>query len=197
MSVLGKNALIELMSKENANERLFITPLLEDSQITESTIDIRLGNDFIVTKRGALASVDPASEINPTSSQSMHRNNLREKFYLHPNELVLANTLEYFCLPNTVSGYVTSRSSWGRAGLVIATATIIHPGFRGTITLELLNLGEVPMVLYPGLAVAQIALHECKGAGSYEGQFSNSTTTVGSKLNIKKSENSFWVGKDS
>ena len=83
--------------------------------------------------------------------------------------MVLASTLEYVRLPKSISAYVTSRSKWGRLGLVIATATAIHPGFTGTITLELVNHGNIPLVLYPGLAIAQLILAKAEGAVVYDG----------------------------
>lgn len=81
------------------------------------------------------------------------------KFLLHPGMLALVPTLEWIKLPATLQGIVTARSSWAREGLSIATASIIHPGYKGVITLELANLGQIPLVLYPGLRVAQIAFH--------------------------------------
>jgi dCTP deaminase len=63
-------------------------------------------------------------------------------------------------LPKNLSAQASGRSSWGRLGLVIATATLIQPKFRGTITLELANIGTVPIVLYVGVRIAQITLEE-------------------------------------
>ena len=61
MSVIGKTKLIELLCREEMDERLIITPLLNrDQQVNEASVDIRLGNDFIVTRRGNLALLDPA-----------------------------------------------------------------------------------------------------------------------------------------
>jgi dCTP deaminase len=57
-----------------------------------------------------------------------------------------------------MSGEALGRSSWGRLGLIIATATLVEPGFRGTITLELTNVATVPIVLYVGMRIAQIVL---------------------------------------
>lgn len=53
-------------------------------------------------------------------------------------------------------GMVTARSTWAREGLSIATATLVEPGYEGIVTLELANLGQVPIALYPGLELAQI-----------------------------------------
>jgi len=45
------------------------------------------------------------------------------------------------------------------APLIIATATGVHPGFTGCLTLELFNSGEVPIALYPGMAISQFFMH--------------------------------------
>jgi dCTP deaminase len=176
MSVLGKTRIEKLLHARKLEDRLIVTPLLDPSQIGPASIDVRLGHDFITTRRGNLPYIDPAQiTVDPNRYQSRHYVNLREAFYLHPNELVLASTLEYLRLPKSVAASVTSRSSWGRAGLVIATATAVHPGFTGTITLELVNHGEVPLVLYPGLSIAQLVLSEAVGSKEYRGRFGGHT----------------------
>ena len=68
-------------------------------------------------------------------------------------------TLEWIKLPANLQGIVTARSSWAREGLSIATASLIHPGYKGVVTLELANLGQIPLSLYPGLRIAQIAFY--------------------------------------
>lgn len=174
MSVLGQQRLIEAIESDDPEKQLVLTPLLNPRQVGEASIDIRLGNDFVVTRRGNLPSIDPAAD-DPRSARynARHYANFGSKFYLHPNELVLGSTLEYVKVPLNLSAWVTSRSRWGRVGLVIATATAIQPGFSGTITLELVNLGEVPLVLYPGLLVAQLIFSDCEGAAKYKGTFSD------------------------
>jgi len=171
MSVIGKAKIVEFLKKNPLSERLIVTPLVDENQIGDASIDMRLGNDFIVTRKGNLSCIDPKSDDSQYRRyQAKHHINFGDKFYLHPGELVLAGTLEYVRLPKTLSGFVTSRSRWGRAGLVIATATAVAPGFAGSITLELVNLGEVPLVLYPGLRVSQLVLEECLGGEEYSGE---------------------------
>ncbi len=79
--------------------------------------------------------------------------------WLHPDQFVLGATLEFIRLPATVGAYVLGRSSWGRIGLIVATAVMIQPGFTGAVTLELVNEGESPIALYPGSRIAQLAVH--------------------------------------
>jgi dCTP deaminase len=200
MSVIGHHELLKLLSRPKLEDRLIVTPLLnKEIQVSEASIDIRLGNDFIVTRRGNLAKLDPAlNDGREHRYQTKHFVNFRECFYLHPHELVLAGTLEHFRLPIDVAATVTSRSQWGRAGLVIATATAVHPGFCGTITLELLNLGEVPLVLYPGSRVAQMIFTTCDGAKPYDGQMAHKTGAHFANLahDRRNSDGEFWLPKD-
>jgi dCTP deaminase len=194
MSVLGKARIEALLKEARLKDRLIITPLLSIEQIQSASVDIRLGHDFTTTRKGNLPYID-ASESNfePHRHQSRHYVNRSERFFLHPHELVLASTLEYLRLPTTVSGWVTSRSSWGRAGLVIATATAVHPGFTGAITLELLNLGEVPLVLYPGLSVAQLILVDAEGASDYTGHFNFQIDAHHADVvKHKQADHAFW-----
>lgn len=195
MSILGKVKIEKLLQARKLADRLIITPMLDPGQIGPASIDIRLGHDFITTRRGNLPYIDPAkTDVDPNRYQSKHYVNLREPFYLHPNELVLASTLEYVRIPRSVAATVTSRSSWGRTGLIIATATAVHPGFTGAITLELVNHGEVPLVLYPGLPVAQLILSEAVGSEEYKGRFGGHVDAQHSRVGAEdRSDLDFWT----
>lgn len=195
MTTLGRKKITDLLSMPNIEDRLIVTPLFSKDQIGEASIDIRIGNMFIVTRKGNLLGMDVARDmLEERRSQSRHYVNFHEQFFLHPNELVLAGTLEFFRLPNSVAAVVTSRSSWGRAGLVIATATAVHPGFKGTLTLELVNVGEVPLVLYPGISVAQIVFSACEGGVGYSGRFANHIEAETPNLSKdKRSDLEYWT----
>ena len=125
--------------------------------IKDASLDIRLGNQFIVFVRSTVASFAPLqSKYDPRSIQRRVRLSWGDKFILHPNELVLASTLEYFVLPSDISAQVITRSSYGRLGLLSATAVQVQPNFHGCLTLELVNLGTVPLELIPGERIAQL-----------------------------------------
>jgi dCTP deaminase len=82
-------------------------------------------------------------------------------FILHPGEFVLGTTLERVRIPPDLVAKVEGRSSLGRLAVVVhATAGFVDPGFEGHITLELSNLGRVPVALHPGTRISQIALHQ-------------------------------------
>ncbi|MFZ0496725.1 MAG: dCTP deaminase [Methylocella sp.] len=86
-----------------------------------------------------------------------------QEFILHPGRFVLASTLEWLNFPACLGGYVVGKSTWARRGLIIETAAGIHPGFNGCLTLELANVGEVPIKIRPGMKIAQIFVHELLG----------------------------------
>jgi len=159
--------LLENSHAKGKEERLAITPLLDKkSQLKydESSIDLRLGTEFIVVnKEVGPMMINPADRSAFLEQRRKYQKRIfvpfGKPFNLHPHEFALARTLEYISLPKQMSAYVIGRSSLGRLGLVIATATMVHPLFQGTITLELANVGNVPIVIYPGMRIAQLAIH--------------------------------------
>jgi dCTP deaminase len=81
-----------------------------------------------------------------------------EPFILHPGEFVLGQTVEWVELPDDLVARLEGRSSLGRIGLLIhSTAGYIDPGFRGTVTLELSNVANLPIALYFGMRIGQIS----------------------------------------
>jgi len=182
MSVLSRSA---ILSRLDAGD-LVISPIINpNKQIGSSSIDLRMGTVALIARAGGQSHVNPATYRNRVN-KSDHSSIVAEKqkherwdipfyepFLLHPGSLVLVPTLEWVILPYDLQGTVTARSSWAREGLNIATATIINPGFKGIITLELANFGEIPIKLFPGLRLAQIAFYELKAEGSYVDQEPN------------------------
>jgi dCTP deaminase len=143
---------------------LVITPLparsFRDLGSTGSaSVDLRLGTWFVVLRRDRLAVLragwpSPESHLATTTYVPFGGT-----YCLHPGTFVLGITLEWIRLPYDLAAYVIGRSSWGRRGLIIATATAVHPGFAGCLTLELSNIGETPVELKPGTTVCQLCLH--------------------------------------
>jgi dCTP deaminase len=197
MSILGKSRIETLLREPNPEARLFITPILDSAQISGASFDVRLGFDYVTIKRGNVGTFDPATEEKSGDRfKTPHFLNRKRPFYLHPNEMALASTLEHFRLPLSVGAYATSRSTWGRRGLIIATATAINPGFSGVITLELVNHGNVPLVLYPGICVAQLIFHSAEGAVRYAGSLSNQTGPLQPRVsNAGTTDADFWLPK--
>lgn len=173
MSVLVDKDILKLLE----NGKLVVTPLLDPAkQLGEASIDVRLGNEFINFRRPNLGEIDPSKrdklQLEIEQYQEKQRIDYGKKFILHPRQFVLGATLEYIALPSNVAGQVVGRSSWGRLGLIIATATAVQPAFKGCITLELVNDGEVPIVLYPGMRIAQLVLYETSAkVEKYSGRY--------------------------
>jgi dCTP deaminase len=135
-----------------------------------AAIDLRLGRWFLVFRHSRNEVLDVLKEAGAAKEGALQKIAksvfvpFGEKFVLHVGKFVLGTTLEWIRVPATAAGYVTGKSSWGRRGLVIETAAGIHPGFSGCLTLEIGNLGEVTINLYPGMPICQIFLHAATGA---------------------------------
>jgi len=113
------------------NKELVIRPLLDNSQISEITVDFRLGYDFLVSVQGRNAFIDASfnydkktNSINSFFQETRRR--LGDTFILHPDQTVLTTSLEYIKLPNNVFAILNMRSSYTRLGLTIST--IVQPG---------------------------------------------------------------------
>ena len=178
MSVLNKAEIETLMSHTDYTQKLLVTPLLSQDQIGPASVDVRLGSSIIIPRRTFVGSHDVTDKkrVHQVEKRLYDRFRLKyhSEFVLHPNQLVLAVTLEYISLPFDIFCQVASRSSWGRLGLVVATASIVQPGFKGCLTLELANLSDSPVTLYPGLLVGQLVFMHVGAGGEkvlYHGRY--------------------------
>jgi dCTP deaminase len=174
--VLTRKELNECLNAPALKERLVVTPLLDrDAALGESSIDVRLGNQFLVLKRESLAALDlgraPLTDVSRHKFLSRIVRSRREAFVLHPRQLVIGSSLEYIHIPAGLMCYVVGKSTWGRMGLIIATATKVDPGFKGCVTLEIVNEGEVPLFLYPGFPIAQLVIHRTESPTVYRGRY--------------------------
>lgn len=144
---------------------LVITPsIYPKKQYGTNSIDVRLGPFFLVPRPTRYTHIQPnPHETHDTDVpvdvfyEEVYRS-VGKEFILHPHQFVLAGTLEYVSLPTDYYALVLGRSTWGRLGLNIATATAVQTGFRGCLTLELRNLGETPLPLTIGTRIAQLCL---------------------------------------
>lgn len=139
-------------------DRLVVTPLLDEEQIGPASIDLRLGTEFLLLKKTESAGLDVKSVPLDTSLHDRVSVPWGEGLWLHPSQFVLGSTLEFVRLPADLAALLLGRSSWARLGLVVETAGMVQPGFSGALTYELVNTGDSPICLYPGLRVAQIAI---------------------------------------
>jgi dCTP deaminase len=144
-----------------------------------ASLDVRLGNWFSVARRPLVANVSlsetEAEEDSADSGMEELFVPFEGKFLIHPGDLVLGASLEFVALPPDLTAFVEGRSSLGRRGLIVATASPIAPGFHGVVVLELVNAGTVPLVLKPGIAIAQLVFQTMSSPASgehlYSGRF--------------------------
>ena len=138
------------------NGRLGIEPFAPEL-IQPSSVDVRIDKYFRVFNNSKYTHIDPKLEMPDLTTEVEVPED--EPFVLHPGEFVLAATLEKFTLPNDLAGRLEGKSSLGRLGLLThSTAGFIDPGFSGHITLELSNVANLPITLWPGMKVGQLAL---------------------------------------
>ncbi len=163
MTILSRSEILERIASNDIDSRLIVTPITDiERQISEGTIDIRLGTQFIVFKGRKIETLDATTKEVETKIREFQDRiyvPYGNKFILQPNEFVLGGSLEYMKFPCDLLGYVVGRSSWGRLGLIIETSPIVHSCFIGVITFELSNLSTAPIALYPGTRIAQLVIH--------------------------------------
>ena len=140
----------------DAPERLSIEPF-DAEMVQPSSIDVRLDKFFRVFNNSRYTHIDPKQEMPDLTSEVEVAEG--DAFVLHPGEFVLGATLEKFTLPANLAGRLEGKSSLGRLGLLThSTAGFIDPGFSGHITLELSNTANLPITLWPGMKVGQLAI---------------------------------------
>lgn len=164
--MIKSDKLADLLTDYDSPDPLVIRPVPNIELVRNSgsaSIDLRLGCWFSTLRESRQTVLDVNTTRNHGRDEpaltKLHHVPFGKAFILHPRRFVLGVTLQWIRLPRNIGGYVTSRSSWGRRGLIIATAVGVHPGFAGCLTLELSNVGELPIRLYPGLDICQFFLH--------------------------------------
>jgi dCTP deaminase len=159
--------------------RLVIDPL-DDDAIQPSSIDVRLDNRFRVFYTARHPYIDVKQPMDDLTELVEVKPD--DAFILHPGEFVLGSTLEQVGIPPDLAARLEGKSSLGRLGLMThSTAGFLDPGFVGHVTLELSNVANLPITLYPGMRIGQIAVFQLttpaerpygsRGVGSkYQGQ---------------------------
>ncbi|WP_166657909.1 dCTP deaminase [Actinokineospora alba] len=142
--------------KELSSERLGIEPF-DPEMVQPSSVDVRLDRFFRVFNNTKYTHIDPRQQQDELTS--LVEADGDEPFVLHPGEFVLGSTYERVTLPDDLAGRLEGKSSLGRLGLLThSTAGFIDPGFTGHITLELSNVANLPITLWPGMKIGQLCL---------------------------------------
>jgi dCTP deaminase len=142
--------------------RIGIDPF-DDADIQPSSVDLHVDRLFrtfhnhrhaFIDVRTAMEDLTELVEVKPD-----------EAFILHPGEFVLGSTAEYVRLPNDLVARLEGKSSLGRLGLLIhSTAGYVDPGFEGHLTLELSNVANLPITIYPDMKIGQISFFQLTSA---------------------------------
>lgn len=170
--ILSDKTLLRMLEEKT----LTVEPL-ERGQIQPASIDIRLGNTFCVVE-------DSPTGILELDKEIRYKTITADTYILLPNQFVLATTMEYLRLPDTLTAFVEGRSSLGRLGLFIQNAGWVDPGFEGEITLELYNANRCAIALRAGRRVGQLVFARTDDwvLRPYAGKHQRQTGATGSKV---------------
>lgn len=184
---------IDIKAKIESNE-IVIDPKPDfKSALGTVSIDLRLGGQFMkyrTTDRPFIDVRDSKTFENLTETVTKSE---EEAFVIHPGEFVLGSTWEKIELPANLAGRLEGKSSLGRLGIVIhSTAGKVDPGFKGNLVLEITNIGNLPVMLYPGMRVCQLLFEQLSTPTSKvytereESKYKNQDQTVASKASQEK-----------
>src|ERR671919_2021516 len=138
-----------------AEGRISIEPFSE-ADVQPSSIDLHVDRFFRVFHNARHPFIDVKKPMEDLTELVEVKE--EEAFILHPGEFVLGSTNEYVRLPHDLVARLEGKSSLGRLGLLIhSTAGYVDPGFEGHLTLELSNVANLPITIYPGMKIGQIS----------------------------------------
>ncbi len=148
--------------KALTSKKITIIPAIDSkTQLGSCTVDLKLGDTFRIFRHSSTPILDPRNPESLDDVTEELKITKERPFVLHPGEFALAVTEEHVELPDDICGQLEGRSSIGRLGVVIhSTAGNIEAGFRGKITLELANMGRIPVLLYAGMRICALSFHE-------------------------------------
>ncbi|WP_199429162.1 dCTP deaminase [Qaidamihabitans albus] len=153
------------LRKELDSGRLGIDPF-DPAMLQPSSVDVRLDRFFRVFDNTKYTHIDP--KLQQDELTSLVEKEGEDPFVLHPGEFVLGSTFEQVTLPDDLAGRLEGKSSLGRLGLLThSTAGFIDPGFTGHITLELSNVANLPITLWPGMKIGQLCLFRLTSSAEY------------------------------
>jgi dCTP deaminase len=168
----------------------------EEKNIMPIGVDLRLGNEFRIFKMDHKSHIDPSSpEIGETTY--LVKAEKDKPFMVHPGDFVLGVTQEFVQLPDDIAGRIDGRSSLGRLGIIVhSTAGHADPGFAGKLTLEISNIGKLPVALYPGMKFCSLIFekistpveHSYKEVGKYVGSTGPGVSKISEEFKKGKSK---------
>lgn len=154
----------------------------ESEMIQPSTVDVHLGNEFVPFKKLPNQEyIDPFDEENEYGEEVIES----DTYMLNPGEFVLGKTKERFKLPDDIRATVEGRSSWGRLAVTPhIEAGYIDPMYEGRVTLEITNMGPMPVEIRAGARFCQFefARLESPSMHGYDGKYQGDEDISTSKL---------------
>ncbi|WP_293444339.1 dCTP deaminase [Persephonella sp.] len=172
---------IKQLLKEN---ELVIDPI-DEKQIQPSSVDLRLGNDFLIYPE----EIEILDVKNPDLGNQLKKVVADDEgFVIQPKHFILATTREYIKLPDYLTAFVEGRSSLGRLGLFIENAGWVDAGFEGQITLEFYNANSRPLKIYPGMRICQLVFAKMEEPAEkpYRGKYQGQRGTTASRIYMDK-----------
>jgi len=142
--------------------RIRITPAPDLSrQLGSVSVDFRLGTTFMVFEHSRHSFIDPRHPQSIGEAMRTIEVSEDEPFIMQPGDFALANTIESLELPADLLGRMEGRSSIARLGITVhSTAAVFEPGWIGTATMELSNLGRMAVALYPGMRICAFSFQQ-------------------------------------
>lgn len=167
-----------------------LTPLPDlDVALGTISIDLRLGKQFMIYANYSSTHIDTQDPATFQGLTELVSKQDGDSFIIQPGQFVLGSTSEILELPANLAGRLEGKSSLGRLGIVIhSTAGKIDPGFKGRITLEISNIGILPIKIYPGMRICQVLFEELKStptksyAERSDAKYKEQTAPMGSKI---------------
>ena len=162
--------------KQIDSGRLVIEPF-DPKMVQPSSVDLRVDRTFRIFANTRYPYIDVRRPMEDLTEEVDVKDG--EAFILHPGEFVLGSTLESVTLPDDLVARIEGKSSLGRLGLLIhSTAGFVDAGWSGHLTLELSNVANLPITIYPGMKIGQLCLFEMTSPaehpygdrGKYQGQ---------------------------
>ena len=144
------------------SKRIAITPKPDLAvQLGSVSIDFRLGTTFMVFEHSRHSFIDPRSPQSIGEAMRTIEVAEGEAFIMQPGDFALASTMETLELADDLLGRLEGRSSIARLGITVhSTAAVFEPGWIGTATMELSNLGRMAVALYPGMRICAFSFEE-------------------------------------
>lgn len=186
------------IKKALSSGRIKITPAPNlAEQLGSCSIDLHLGNTFRVFRHSRYPYIDLGSKVEVDKLMEEIAIPEGEPFVMQPGDFALASAAENLQLADDILGRIEGRSSLGRLGIIVhGTASIFDPGWNGVPTMELGNLGVMPVALYPGMRICAFTFEEvsspvevpyhAKPGNKYAGQIKPLASKLGEEVGKKK-----------